>query len=353
MSYATMASALPSPEQRLRSLRSYYRTLPPSKILSEALGCYSPMLLGTPLDAAPLVEHTVVICVDTESYTMNTDQMTELGLVYISRKSAKSVGSPGPHGWKLQEALKFLHFRVVEHAHLKSNRLDSRGPLGNRFGTTTFASFSELRQILDHLMNQHIETDDPALRGCKCPVILVGHALKHDTENANKQGLRYNLDDNLTLVAKVDTQALARETKLWKPPVGMATNEIGLRKMINELQFQHFDDHTACNDAARTMMCAIHMVLPDSLQQSDEPTMQVVANRVEERSKASSGMPYGSEHCCIRCAGRDHSANDCNSKVRCAACDRFDCGDDRETNIASHIETYCPHVAKFKAWLRR
>lgn len=354
MSYAAMASAPPSPEQRLKALRDFYKTLPPSKILSEALGCYNARLLQTPLDAVPLVEHILIICVDTESYTMNTDQMTELGLVYISRKTAKGALPPGPHGWKLQEALKFLHFRVVEHAHLKSNRVDSKGPLGNRFGDTTFASFAELRLILNDLMNQEIETIDPDLMGCKRPVIIVGHALRHDTENTNKEGLEYNLDDNVTLVAKVDTQALARETSVWVPPVGMETNEIGLRVMIENLGFKHLDDHTACNDAARTMMCAVHMVLPDALQQSDKPTMQAVADRVEARSKATSGSPYGTEYCCIRCAGRDHSVEACQAVgVRCAACDRFDVGEDREANITSHIETFCQHVAKFKAWLRR
>jgi hypothetical protein len=354
MSYAAMASAPPSPEQRLKALRDFYKTLPPSKILSEALGFYNPRLLQTPLDAVPLVEHILVICVDTESYTMNTDQMTELGLVYISRKTAKGALPPGPHGWKLQEALKFLHFRVVERAHLKSNQVDSKGPLGNRFGNTTFTSFAELRLILDDLMNQEIETIDPDLMGCKRPVIIVGHALRHDTENTNKEGLEYNLDDNVTLVAKVDTQALARETSVWVPPVGMETNEIGLRVMIENLGFKHLDDHTACNDAARTMMCAVHMVLPDALQQSDKPTMQAVADRVEARSKATSGSPYGTEYCCIRCAGRDHSVEACQAVgVRCAACDRFDVSEDREANITSHIETFCQHVAKFKAWLRR
>jgi hypothetical protein len=354
MSYAAIASASPSPEQRLRALAGFFKTLPPSKILKQALGFYDPYLLQTPTDAMPLLNHILTICVDTESYTMNTDQMTELGLIYISYKTAKAAHPSGPHGWKLQEALKFLHFRVVEHAHLKSNRLDSSGPLGNRFGNTTFTSFAELRVILDDLMNQEIQTTDPALKGCKRPVILVGHALRHDTENTNKQGLEYNLDDHVTLVAKIDTQALAREAGVWVPLVGEETNEIGLRRMIENLGFQHLDDHTACNDAARTMMCAVHMILPEALQQADDPTMQAVTDRVEARSKATSGAPYGTEHCCIRCAGRDHSVKTCQAVgIRCAACDRFDVGEGREANITSHIETFCQHVAKFKAWLRR
>ncbi|KAJ4992431.1 hypothetical protein SVAN01_02140 [Stagonosporopsis vannaccii] len=343
----------PTPDDRLSALADFYSTLTPKTILEEALGKINPVLPQTPGIAKPLVEHTIVVCVDTESHTLNTDQMTELGINYISRKTAKQIGHPGPHGYKLQEALKFFHFRVVEHAHLKSNRVDSLGPLGNRFGHTRFSTFLELRVILDHLFNQEIATNDPELKGCKCPIVLVGHALKHDTENTNKKGFEYNIDSNTTIVAKVDTQALAREVELWVPPANMSTNEIGLRTMIEKLGFKHLDDHTACNDAARTMMCAIYMVLPKELQNIAHPTMQLVADRVEERSKGTSPAPFGTEHCCIRCGGRNHSADTCKITVHCAACERFDAGTDREPSIASHIETYCPHVAKFKAWARR
>ena len=354
-SYANVAgTGRPAPEHRLRALANFYKDLKPSVILREALGYYNnDVLPNTPDIGAPLVEHMITICVDTESHTLNTDQMTELGLSYITRKDARAVGNPGPHGMKLQESLKFLHFRIAEHAHLRSNREDSLGPLGNRFGKTRFTTFKELRVILKHLFNKEIETNDPALKGCKCPIVLVGHALKHDEENARKEGLKYDFADNSTIVAKVDTQPLAREVKVWIPPPGMSTNEIGLRVLIEKLGFQHLDDHTACNVAARTMMCAIHMILPENLQLSKNPSMQVVSNRVEALSKESSPAPYGTSLCCTRCGWRDHSIDECQADVTCAACNKFDVGPDRLSIIHSHIETYCPHVAKFKAWARR
>ncbi|KAH6629234.1 hypothetical protein C7974DRAFT_413049 [Boeremia exigua] len=348
------AHKMPTPDERLKALAAYYRTLSPKTILEEALGKQQPYLPRTPRIARPLVEHTIVICMDTESHTLNTDQMTEIGLNFISRKTASDLGTPGPHGCRLQEGLKFLHFRVVEHAHLKSNREDSKGPLGNRFGHTRFATFAELRIILHHLFNQNIKSDRPDLKGCKSPIILVGHALRHDTENTTKKGLEYKIDDNLTVVAKVDTQALAREVGVWIPQPGMYTNEIGLRVMIEKLGFQHLDDHTACNDAARTMMCAIHMVLPDSLRQPfGIPSMQEIADRIEASSKTTSPAPYGTIECCTRCGARDHSLAACKTSVVCEACRRFARDSGCACNMRSHIEMYCPHVALFKAWARR
>lgn len=343
----------PTPEDRLAALAEFYCTLSQKAILEEALGKNNLPHPKTPEIARKLVEHTVVICVDTESHTLNTDQMTELGMNYVSRKTVRELGNPGPHGHKIQEALRFFHFRVVEHAHLKSNRVDSLGPLGNRFGYTRFLTFLELRVILHHLFNQVIATDDAELKGCKHPIVLVGHALKHDTENTSKKGLEYDIDANTTVVAKVDTQALAREVGLWIPPADMKTNEIGLRVMIERLGFAHLDDHTACNDAARTMMCAICMIMPEKLRQGTFPTMQQVADRVEALSRITSPPSFGTEKCCTRCGDRDHSLDTCSASVRCEACDRFDIGLDCENAVTSHIEMYCPHVARFKAWARR
>lgn len=352
MSYASALSAKSKPEDRLAALRDAYQGKSQKDILRQALGD-GRVAIPIPAIAQPLIQHIIVICVDTESHTLNTDQMTELGLVHISRKTARAAAADGVgmHGQKLQEALRFLHFRIAEHAHLLSNREDSRGPLGNRFGHTRFTTFLELRTILQHLFNQPVDaSDDPDLRGCRCPVVLVGHALQHDVDNAMKPGLDYDISSSATVVARVDTQALAREVEVWVPPPEMWTNEIGLRVLVERLGFVHVDDHTACNDAARTMMCAVHMVLPEKLRVGDMPSMQAVADRVELQSQTTSPAPYGTAMCCTRCGGRDHNADQCTAVVTCAACHRFDSSSD---SVHTHIETYCLHVAAFKAWARR
>ncbi|KZM27462.1 nucleic acid binding [Ascochyta rabiei] len=346
---------MPTPQERLNALAGFYSKQTNNKILLEALGAHKNIAPNMPAIAAPLVEHMVTICVDTESSTNNTDLLTELGLTQLKRSDARTVASsPGSHGVKIMELLRFFHFRVVEHAHLLSDRKDSRGPLGNRFGHTRFTTFKELRVVLQHIFNQPIESNDPALKGCMRPVVLVGHALRHDEENGKKAGLDYDFAANSTIVAKVDTQPLARELGVWVPHHTMRTNEIGLRVLIEErAMFKHTDDHTACNDAARTMICAIWMMVPASLKQKQPRTMQEAADHIEARSKDTSPNPYGTVDCCTRCGRRNHLINDCTVDVSCAACTKFDLGPGRDDSIKSHIETYCPHVAKFKAWARR
>lgn len=340
----------PTPEARLAALKTSYKGRSNKDIVSHALG--NPNVdIPMPDIAKPLVEHIILICVDTESHTLNTDLMTELGIAYISRKAAKSatMKTVGPRGLNLQEALRFFHFRIAEHAHLKSNRKDSLGPLGNRFGHTTFTTFLELRTILHHLFHQPI-TDDPELEGCICPIILIGHAVKHDVQNVMKAGLEYDIPSSTAVIAKVDTQPLAREVGAHAPPRKYWANEIGLKKLVEKLGFQHSDDHTACNDAARTMMCAIYLILPLEFRGEGNPSLQAVADRVEARSKITSLVTYGTVFCCTRCGGRDHDAEKCTEIVSCAACARFDtkfCGSHR------HRETFCPCVASFKAWNRR
>jgi hypothetical protein len=343
-------------------LANFYKSKNNAEILSEALGRNQSPMPDTPEIAKPLVEHMVAICIDTESSTNNTDLMTELGLNTIFRQKARETivsPGPGPHGENLMKALDFYHFRVVEHAHLLSNREGSLGPLGNRFGHTRFATFKELRVILKHFFNQDIMSDNPALRGCKRPVVLVGHALKHDEDNVKKMGEKYDFTKYSTMVAKVDTQPLARETETWIPHPTMPTNEVGLRVLVEEkLGFYHLDNHTASNDAARTMMSAIKMILPLKFTKNQPYDMQQVAVNVEKHSGLDSHLltPYGTVECCIRCGGRDHSIDVCTATVVCAACERFDLNPDQVTQdemVASHIETYCPHVARFKAWARR
>ncbi|KAF2998473.1 hypothetical protein E8E13_002530 [Curvularia kusanoi] len=340
VSYAQALAATPniSPKEMMSELKKAYSeedskedSMSRSEVLRDALGVSQQPHKNLSDTARKLAEHTVIICVDTESHTLNTDQMTELAIVQIAyaRSSKQYQEGVGPHGRRLHKALDFMHFRIAEHAHLKSNRKNSLGPEGNRFGHSRWVTFEELRTILYHLFHRPVQSDDPELKGCLAPIVLVGHALEHDVENARKPGLDFDIAATRTVVATIDTQKLAKEgvNPIWSPPPGSATNEIGLKKLVEALGFEHTDDHTACNDAARTMMCAIIMVLEDKFTTNQSVTMKQVATEVENNSKTRPAMAY--------------------------ACHRFDTGPHRNRSAYSHVETYCDHVAKFKAWLRR
>ena len=340
------------PQERMSALTNFYHTLPATEIMSEALGRRSTLLPATPPIAKALIEYIVAICVDTEAWTSNTDEPTEVGLAYLERKHVVGV-KPGEHGVNFLKQLQFFHLRLLENTHLKSNNKESRGAEGNRFGHSRFVAIDEAKDCMDELFNQYI-TDKPELAGCKRPVILIGHALLHDEKNIKR--LDYDFSRHGNLVAKVDTQPLVRDVNMWSPPPTAPKNMISLQNLCDQVvKFKHEDPHTACNDAARTMICAIWLALPTQFRQHPEQKMQQIATDLEQHSKSTSHAHWGTEHHCTRCGGRDHS-NDgtCEVPVECAACARFDAPTiGRASKLYTHIEQHCTAVADFKAWARR
>jgi hypothetical protein len=341
-----------NPEVRMAALKGFYSTLPVTEILNEALGRRSTPLPATPPIARALIEYIVTICVDTEAWTSNTDEPTEVGLAYLERKHVARI-MPGDHGVNFLEKLQFFHLRLMENTHLKSNNKESKGAEGNRFGHSRFVTIEEAVSCMDALFNQDI-TDNPELAGYKRPVILIGHALVHDEKNITR--LDYNFSRHGNIVAKVDTQPLVQQVKMWSPPPAAPKNMISLQNLCDQVvRFKHEDPHTACNDAARTMICAIWLALPAYIRQDPERKMQKIATDLEKHSKSTSHTRWGTEHHCTRCGGRDHP-NDgtCKVPVKCDACARFDTAAPGEASKAyTHIEQHCTAIADFKAWARR
>jgi hypothetical protein len=109
------------------ALHKAYKDFSEIDILLESLAYRSAPDDRIPEIAKAIVPHTRLICIDTESFTSNTDAMTEFGLAQISYQHAKAVKEPGPHGHEILKQLQFLHFRIVEHAHLKSYQEGSVG----------------------------------------------------------------------------------------------------------------------------------------------------------------------------------------------------------------------------------
>ncbi|KAH7346065.1 hypothetical protein BKA66DRAFT_447860 [Pyrenochaeta sp. MPI-SDFR-AT-0127] len=373
MSWATIAAApppSPTPPERMEDLARFFDRQPESSVILDALGFTN--ILGASTYNAPLIEHTVVIGIDTEAWTKNTNEMTEIGLAVFERKDMVKVHRRkmlseneqsdieadyehlGDFGEELLKKIAFYHLRIVETAHLKTNARWMKGAEGNRFGHSRFVTFAEARDILDSFFSQHIESTDVSLKGCKRPVVLIGHAIYHDEVNFKKHGLNYNWRKHGTIVKEIDTQALAKATCTWSDPE-TPSNNVGLGNLTKQLGFKHEDAHTACNDAARTVMSAIQMVLPKSCKTGKGKSMQTVALNIEDHSRNSLPSILGSEFCCIRCGSRDHEDKEgehCEVLVHCKACAYFDKGNQNE-HWTTHIEDYCVHVAEYKGWLRR
>jgi uncharacterized membrane protein YgcG len=358
VTYASMLSAGPnnSPQQRMAELKRFYDSSShmAANILREALGIRPTNLPGMPPLAAALLDYTIMVCVDTESWTSNTDEMTEVGLAVIDRRRAREVSISlgyGEHGVNLLRELKFYHLRIKEKAHLKSTKEGCKGAEGNRFGFSRFGTVDEIHDFLDRLFNQPI-TDKPELIGCKRPVILIGHALEHDEKNVKKKSFSYDFQAHGTVVYKIDTQPLVQELGAWTPPPHSPKNVVSLENLCKDVaKFTHTDPHTACNDAARTMMCAIWLVTPKQHRNNPEDKMEDIASAIEAHSASISITSWGSAFCCTRCGGDDHfNDGTCQVSVKCDACARFLTD---KSKWHSHIESYCLGVADLKAWMRR
>jgi hypothetical protein len=141
----------PTPKQRWDALITTYAAQPLQLVLLEVLG-----LLDTPLNdiTAPLIEHCVLVVVDTEAWTAKTDDMTEIGLVVAEYHSGKALnGELGDFGEEVLKKMKYYHLGICENAQLETSEAWIRGADGNRFGVSRFVTFAEARSILDHILN--------------------------------------------------------------------------------------------------------------------------------------------------------------------------------------------------------
>jgi len=365
VSWAAVASCPkppPTPKDRYEALISTYDAKPLRLVLLEVLGLLRSPLCSEDSPATPLVEHCVVVCVDTEAWTTNTDAMTEIGLVVAEYKDGKSLnGDVGEYAENVLKKMQYHHLRICENAHLRTNADWMRGPEGNRFGQSRFVTFAEARSILDEVLNQPIVSDSSNLAGLKRPIILIGHALAHDKDNVRKNGLNYDFKQHGSVVKEIDTQKMVKETLAWVDS-RCANNDIGLDTLCEEVfGFAHDDPHTALNDAARTLICGVNLALRNwTKKNKTEKTIQEVARELEQYTQDTFESTWGTKFCCTRCGDRNHrNQNDCKTPVHCASCERFDEKTDdvgeayKKENTYSHIEQYCIHAAEFNGWKRR
>jgi hypothetical protein len=199
--------------------------------------------------------------------------------------------------------------------------------LSNRFGQTRFVPRTEACEMLDSIFNWPIDENRPELG--YCPVVLMGHALSGDLSMLSSTlGVHAAAFD--TVVKIIDTQSLCIETDYWH-----SRNKAGLHALVPMCNFEYRNAHTASNDAAMTLICAIQMVLPDSLKSHtaagiNEPTggrsLQDVIDKVEVASQAQT-WTWGAAKYCVRCGrrGHTHTRNGgyherCKARVKCTHC---------------------------------
>jgi hypothetical protein len=267
---------VPTPVARMSALRNHLIpkdihlstpkeiVLKPMKERKSDMTVLAQLLGFIPIDDIPgsareLFRHAILICLDLEHWSYNSNKTTEVGLViYDMHDITPIVHSKqlGDHGEELLKCGKHHFFRIAQHAHLEKGNDEILGPEGNVFGKCRFTELEELRDILKKCFVQPL-VGVPQHEGCHRPIVVLGHDGKHDWENLMDKAVSTNLVEYGTVVRFIDTQELHRSTGDWDE----VYNRVGLRTLIHFFDFEHEQGHTAANDASRTAICAFQAVL--------------------------------------------------------------------------------------------
>ncbi|KAH4901531.1 hypothetical protein HBI80_146350 [Parastagonospora nodorum] len=210
------------------------------------------------VDFPKLADNMIVVCFGTESWVRDHDKLTEIGIATFDLRDMRTFKSPGMHGDSLLKQVYFYHARIEENAHVINIKYCPGDLDSNCFGQTRFANFSDATKMVESIFKLSFDAEYPELGFC--PVIVMGHALSGDLAMLSRTlGVHAAVFD--TVVSIIDTQQLCRETCSWT-----YHNLANLQKLVSEANFHYRDTHTACNDAAMTLICAVHMVLPSELK---------------------------------------------------------------------------------------
>jgi hypothetical protein len=304
-----------------------------------------------PAIAEEISNHIIVICLDCEHWSTNTDETTEVGVAMFSRQDVLKVactGDFGYHGERLMEQARFYLLRPIETSHLPNQNPDSRGVNGNRFGKGRFVTFEEARQILTDLFIQPIK-GIPGLKG-NHPIVVLGHDVGHDKNNLKLKAIAFDMDPIGTVVRYIDTQILTRDKGYWLMP---RNEQIGLRRLVEALGFEHSDSHTAANDVGRTLISAFQIALGGDKWKTDtRKSMKQVADDLERYSVITFDESLGGvEKYCWKCGTVGHMKADCvATDLHCDECEENGC----EIKLgAEHVTAHCLCVANKKAVVRR
>ncbi|KAL1799511.1 hypothetical protein ACET3X_003548 [Alternaria dauci] len=310
-----------------------------------------PRVRNIPDIADDLADHVIVVCLDCEHWSTNTDETTEVGIATFARQDILPIAATqdfGDHGEHLMEQIRFYLFRTIETSHLPNQNPDSRGVEGNRFGKGRFVTFAEARQILTDLFVKPIK-NPKGLKG-NHPIVVLGHDVGHDKNNLKSKAIAFDMDPIGTVVRYIDTQMMTRDKGYWMMP---RNEQIGLRRLVEELGFEHSDPHTAANDAGRTIMCAFQIALGgDRWKRGCRKSLLQVADDLEYHSVATFDDSLGGvDKYCWKCGTAGHMKADCTATdLHCDECEENGCyvkpGDE-------HITLHCMCIANEEARIRR
>ncbi|KAJ4377542.1 hypothetical protein N0V83_000367 [Neocucurbitaria cava] len=308
-------------------------------------------LNNIPPMANDLADHIIVVCLDCEHWSENTDETTEIGFGTFKTQDLRPFvqsGNFGDHAENLMKQIRFYLLRTIPHSHLPKTNPNSRGVEGNRFGQARFATFTEARSILGNVFIQPIK-NVASLRSQNHPIVVLGQDITHDRDNLKDKDVAFDVNGMGTVIRYIDTQVLAGEAGFWNH----RNEKVGLRSLVQRLWFQHSDPHTAANDVGRTLISAFQLALinhPCKKLENVTKSMLQVADGIEAHSRATFQSLGGSAQYCWKCGSREHMIANCRATgLRCEEC----WSKGRFQEAGTHITLHCMWRAQEKAQARR
>ncbi|EMD64260.1 hypothetical protein COCSADRAFT_89986 [Bipolaris sorokiniana ND90Pr] len=335
-------------DSAIKVLESRFRQLTDIEVWKHCIGMNH--ISNIPDFAREAANHIIVVCLDCEHWSNNTEETTEVGIATFSRQDVVSLVNRedfGDFGEHLMQQVQFYLLRMIETSHLPNQNPQSRGVLGNRFGKGRFVTFAQARQIMHDLFVQPIKGVS-GLKG-NHPIVVLGHDVSHDKNNLKHKAIEFDMDPLGTVVRYIDTQVLAREGKCWNMP---HKEQIGLKRLVENLWFEHSDPHTAANDAGRTLISAFQIGLGEhACRKHLKHRMLEVATDIEQYSVTNFKSIGGVEEYCWRCGQSGHMKSACKATgLHCDECKSNKC---QLEPGEEHISAHCMCVAKDNAARRR
>jgi hypothetical protein len=277
-------------------VRQFFGPMTDSAILEYGLSTNKP---GAP----DLAKHTIVVVVNAEEFAHEPRCLTEYGLQTFTRRDMQSsITRPGAYGEKLLRNMWYYHVRLLDNAHYVNRTFAAANPEPNLFGNTTFTTMQEAKNFLTECLSWPIDSSNP--KSGLCPVILLGHAVQNEERMfRTKLGISSTAFDNV--VATIDTQTIANENSIHGPG-----DKIGLKVLVQAFNLEHRNPHTASNDAAHTIVCAVQMVMSGKLPNIPGRSLQAVVNGSERHSWSTTAM-VGIPGYCTKCDSTVHRRPKC------------------------------------------
>ncbi|KAI4664202.1 uncharacterized protein J4E79_003704 [Alternaria viburni] len=198
--------------------------------------------------AAAALQDAIIVASDAEWYEHDDHFITELGISVLDPRSVPQPFSSSP--WGILTSMENYHVRIKPHAHLTNKDLCEGHPDAFQFGSTTFVSVKEAKEMLRSIFTRR------DIYGNLRPIIFVGHAVSNDYE-VIKSRFGLDLEEIGTIVATIDTQVLAVEHGLVNP-----SRKIRLAHLLAEYDIKEPYLHNAGNDIVCTMIAAFLMLCP-------------------------------------------------------------------------------------------